>query len=131
MHFAVRDQRGRVGDVRALMRVTRSSLENSGGDISDSITKKRRLVAMFCKMLGDQSREQTGDGSAAVEVPAMEPLSPRERQTLDLLLIGNAEKEIANRLAISRHTVHVYVKSIYKRFGVCSRGELLARWVQR
>jgi DNA-binding CsgD family transcriptional regulator len=31
---------------------------------------------------------------------------------LELLLAGNAEKEIAQRLAISRHTVHVYVKSL-------------------
>jgi DNA-binding CsgD family transcriptional regulator len=46
-------------------------------------------------------------------------------------LTGNAEKEIASRLAISKHTVHVYVKSLYKLFGVTSRGELLARWVQR
>jgi DNA-binding CsgD family transcriptional regulator len=91
----------------------------------DAVTRKRRLVAMFCKMLG----EQLLDGKSALQTP--EPLSPRERQTLELLLAGNAEKQIASRLAISRHTVHVYVKSLYKRFGVNSRGELLARWVQR
>lgn len=60
-----------------------------------------------------------------------EPLSPRERQTLELLLTGHAEKQIANQLSISRHTVHVYVKSLYKRFDVNSRGELLARWVHQ
>jgi len=91
----------------------------------DAVTRKRRLVALFCKMLGEQLLE--GNSPPA----AQEPLSPRERQTLELLLAGNAEKEIASRLSISRHTVHVYVKSLYKRFGVNSRGELLARWVQR
>jgi DNA-binding NarL/FixJ family response regulator len=62
---------------------------------------------------------------------AGEPLSRRQRQTLELLLSGNAEKQIATHLSISKNTVHVYVKSLYKRFGVCSRGELLARWVQK
>ena len=128
MHFSIRQESSRVGDVRALMRVTRSSLSADPDDLSDSITKKRRLVAMFCRMLGDQARQ--GDGEPP-KFPSTEPLSPRQRQTLELLLAGNAEKEIANRLAISRHTVHVYVKSIYRTFGVCSRGELLARWVQR
>jgi DNA-binding CsgD family transcriptional regulator len=97
-------------------------------DVPSSLTKKRRLVAMFCKMLGDQAQDAGGEPPQSLTT---EPLSPRQRQTLELLLSGNAEKEIATHLAISRHTVHVYVKSIYKIFGVCSRGELLARWVQR
>jgi DNA-binding CsgD family transcriptional regulator len=59
-----------------------------------------------------------------------EPLSKRQRETLELLLAGNAEKQIAARLNISRHTVHVYVKSLYKRFDVNSRPELLAKWVR-
>ncbi len=37
--------------------------------------------------------------------------SPRERQTLDLLLTGESEKRIAARLGLSGHTVHEYVKT--------------------
>ena len=55
------------------------------------------------------------------------PLSPRQRQTLDLLLEAASEKQVASRLGISRHTVHVYVKSIYRAFGVSCRSELLVR----
>lgn len=51
------------------------------------------------------------------------------RQVLDRLLAGDGEKQIASRIGCSRHTVHVYVKAIYRRFGVCTRGELLARFV--
>ncbi len=53
-------------------------------------------------------------------------LPRRERQTLDLLLAGFADKEIAERLGISPHTVNHYTKSIYRRFGVNSRLALLA-----
>ena len=54
-------------------------------------------------------------------------LPPRLHQTLDELLLGKSEKEIAMRLELSRHTIHNYVKALHQRFGVSSRGELLAR----
>ena len=54
-------------------------------------------------------------------------LPPRLSQTLDELLLGKSEKEIAMRLELSRHTIHNYVKALHQRFGVSSRGELLAR----
>jgi DNA-binding CsgD family transcriptional regulator len=60
-----------------------------------------------------------------------ESLSPRERQTLEHLLAGHSEKQIASRLKLSPNTVHHYVKSLHRHFGVSSRSELLARWVGR
>ena len=56
-------------------------------------------------------------------------LSPRESQTLGRLLKGFSEKQIALALSISRHTVHIYVKQLYRRFRVNSRSELLALWI--
>ncbi len=111
----------RLGDMGALVRASKSAqaLASGGG-----VQKRRQLVANFCLMLGEQMVEKQG-------VRGAEPLSPRERQTLELLLTGHAEKQIANQLSISKHTVHVYVKSLYKRFEVNSRGELLARWVHQ
>jgi DNA-binding NarL/FixJ family response regulator len=57
-------------------------------------------------------------------------LSPRMQQTLERLLAGDSEKQIAHRLGVSRNTIHVYVKALYRGFEVNSRGELLARFVQ-
>ncbi|WP_437935119.1 response regulator transcription factor [Sorangium sp. So ce341] len=54
-------------------------------------------------------------------------LSPRESITLERLAEGLTEKQIAAELGLSPHTVHDYVKSLYRRFGVSSRGALLAR----
>ena len=54
-------------------------------------------------------------------------LPPRLSQTLNELLAGSSEKQIAVKLDLSRHTVHNYVKALHQRFGVNSRGELLAR----
>lgn len=88
---------------------------------------RRRLVADFCKLLGDQL--PTAHTTPTPRATA-EPLPPRLQQTLELLLAGDSEKQVARKLAISPHTVHAYVKMLYRKFDVSSRGELLARWVK-
>jgi DNA-binding CsgD family transcriptional regulator len=65
--------------------------------------------------------------SPAVEQTRRE-LSPRERETLDWLLRGLADKEIAGRMQLSAHTVRQYVKGVYRAFDVTGRAELLALW---
>jgi DNA-binding CsgD family transcriptional regulator len=56
-------------------------------------------------------------------------LSPRLRQTLQCLLQGDSEKQIAARLCLSQPTVHQYVTALHRHFGVSSRGELLAHFI--
>jgi DNA-binding CsgD family transcriptional regulator len=53
-------------------------------------------------------------------------LSPRQRETLSLLLGGFADKEIADAMGISPYTVNQYCKSIYRHFGVRSRASLIS-----
>jgi len=59
----------------------------------------------------------------------VETLPPRLRRALQRVLRGESEKEIARHLRLSQHTVHEYVGELYRRFGVCSRAELMAKWV--
>ena len=56
-------------------------------------------------------------------------LPPRLRPVLRRLLAGDAVKQAALHLGLSPHTVHEYTKSLYRTFGVNSRGELLARFI--
>ncbi|HZZ79645.1 MAG TPA: FHA domain-containing protein [Gemmataceae bacterium] len=63
------------------------------------------------------------------ELPALAQLSESQRKVLDLLLRGRAEKAVAAKLDLSRHTVHNHVKEIYRRLNVSSRAELLALFV--
>ena len=100
------------------------------------VLRQRQLVANLCRLVGAQLGDPTGTrprpGPAQPAVAYIHDLglSTRMRQTLQGLLAGEAEKQIANRLNLSRHTVHVYVKALYRHFGVSSRGELLARFVR-
>lgn len=61
--------------------------------------------------------------------PSEEPLSPHLDRTLRALLRGCSEKAAAAELGLSPHTVHEYVKALYRRFEVRSRSELLARFL--
>jgi DNA-binding CsgD family transcriptional regulator len=72
--------------------------------------------------------EAPSNGSPRPE-NSMAALPPRLRPVLRRLLAGDAEKQAAATLGLSPHTVHQYTKTLYRAFGVNSRGELLAKFV--
>lgn len=53
-------------------------------------------------------------------------LTHREREILELIATGAAQKEIAEHLEISRHTVDVHVKNIKHKTGLQKATELTA-----
>ena len=53
-------------------------------------------------------------------------LSPKKREVAELICIGYTNKDIAESLVISEHTVKDYVKDIYYALDVHSRIELAA-----
>lgn len=68
---------------------------------------------------------------AAERAPrAPTPLSPQERRVLELLLTDAAEREIAATLGLAESTVHSYVASIFRKFGVRGRKGLMSLWLQ-
>jgi DNA-binding CsgD family transcriptional regulator len=74
-----------------------------------------------------RERQQQETGARAPNPAAALP--QRLRPVLQCLLAGDAEKQAAMKLKLSPHTVHEYVKLLYRNFGVNSRGELLAKFV--
>jgi DNA-binding NarL/FixJ family response regulator len=55
-------------------------------------------------------------------------LSPREQQVLELLAKGFLYKEIADSLTIEYATVHGYIRRIYEKLRVRSRGQAVAKY---
>jgi DNA-binding CsgD family transcriptional regulator len=53
-------------------------------------------------------------------------LTDRQRQLVDLALIGLADKTIASRLGISENTVGNHFRGIYERLGITKRSQLIA-----
>jgi DNA-binding NarL/FixJ family response regulator len=68
------------------------------------------------------------DGTAVV---AGAPLTPREREIVELMADGANNRLIASRLAISRHTVKFHVASILAKLGARSRTEAVALALRR
>lgn len=65
-------------------------------------------------------------GPAAGTAAVADPITPRERQILREIDQGKTYKEIAAALAISVHTVHSHIKSIYERLHASGKREALA-----
>jgi DNA-binding NarL/FixJ family response regulator len=61
----------------------------------------------------------------------VEPLTPREREVLQMLASGLANKIIAVRLGISEHTVKFHVAAILGKLGAESRTEAVALGIRR
>ncbi len=61
----------------------------------------------------------------------LEPLTRREREVLQMLAAGLANKEIAARLSISDHTVKFHVASILGKLGASTRTEAVSAGIRR
>ena len=61
----------------------------------------------------------------------LEPLTRREREVLQMLAAGLANKEVAARLAISDHTVKFHVASILGKLGASTRTEAVSAGIRR
>jgi DNA-binding NarL/FixJ family response regulator len=58
-------------------------------------------------------------------------LTPRELQVLAAIGDGLSNKAIARRLAISQHTVKFHIESLFRKLGVRTRAEAVARGNER
>ncbi len=70
---------------------------------------------------GRRDRSRTGRGSAAF---GWESLTDTERSVIDLVAQGLTNREAAERLFLSHHTVGFHLRSIYRKLGVTSRVDL-------
>jgi DNA-binding NarL/FixJ family response regulator len=55
------------------------------------------------------------------------PLSPREREVLDLIAAGSTNREIAAALHLSPHTIKEHTSSLYRKLGARNRAEAVQR----
>ncbi|MEW6705552.1 MAG: LuxR C-terminal-related transcriptional regulator [Pseudomonadota bacterium] len=66
----------------------------------------------------------------AASTDIRELLTNRELQIVQLICMGCLTKQVADRLRISEFTVRSYLKTIYCKLGVRSRGALVYRYAQ-
>ena len=93
----------------------------------DFSAREKQVVDFFHAELG----RRIGRSLVSATEPRPSALPRRLRQTLACLVQGDSEKEVAKRLGLSPLTTHQYVTTLYRRFGVQSRAQLLAHVLMR
>lgn len=91
---------------------------SGGAPLSPSIAS---YVLRYLRGQQEQAQEPTGQEDEDPD------LTPREYELLQLLARGQSNRQAAEALSLSPHTVGDHVKSIYRKLGVSSRGEAMVR----
>lgn len=89
------------------------------------------LTIAPAEMLAEFYTPSLLDGIPQATSQAEEVLTDREIEVLQLLAQGLANKQIAQVLNISTHTVKFHVSSIYNKLGATNRTEAVRNGVQR
>jgi DNA-binding CsgD family transcriptional regulator len=87
--------------------------------------RQRRIVRLF--HIGLARAIQRSDEPKPIFGP-MPHLSPRLKQTLELMLTPMSAKEIAAELRLSRFTINDYQKALYRIFDVTNRMALVCKF---
>jgi len=72
----------------------------------------------------------TGRRESLGEESLIEPLTAREKEVIQLMAQGLANKQIALALNISEHTVKFHLSSLYAKLGISSRTEAVKRGIE-
>lgn len=70
--------------------------------------------------------DQNQQSAILYQAAALEPLTSREQEVLQELLLGKSNREIAAALYITENTVKTHAKNIYSKYDVHSRAELIS-----
>jgi DNA-binding NarL/FixJ family response regulator len=120
-------------DLHAALPDTRILLISGVGSISPAVARRAGASGFVSKELG------AGDIVKAVRMVALGmevfgrseerpgPLSGREREVVVLIAAGATNREIAQRLYLSPHTVKEHTSAIYRKLGVRNRAEAVKR----
>jgi two-component system, NarL family, response regulator YdfI len=95
-----------------------------------SATPEQIITAVHAAATGLTVLHPDYSGSLG-QAPSDDPLTPREREVLQMLAAGLGNKEIAARLAISDHTAKFHVSQILSKLNAVSRAEAVSIGMRR
>ncbi|MGH2744957.1 MAG: response regulator transcription factor, partial [Thermoleophilaceae bacterium] len=79
-----------------------------------------RLLELGAELAAERARRLLDSRDEASRT-ALPEITPREREVLRLLAEGLTNRQIAERLVLSEHTVHRHVTNILRKLGLPSR----------
>lgn len=118
-------------ELAALMRQPRladAALEQPEGALSPATHRNRPENASFerqCAADTPMAPLAAARANPCARLAAENGLTDRERQTLELLALGETVAAIASALGVSENTVKTYAKRVYKKLGVHSKQDII------
>jgi DNA-binding NarL/FixJ family response regulator len=107
-------------------------LDAAGAELPPHVTPEQIDAALRAAAAGLVVRPRESSRFAAVdETEAPSPLSPRELEILIALADGLSNKQVARRFDISQHAVKFHIESIFRKLGVATRAEAVAKGLRR
>jgi len=117
-------------DVIAVIRAGARGYVTKGIDadaLADAVRRVHEGDAVFSPRLAGFVLDAFAGGAPPASDPALDELTPREREVLQLIARGYLYKEIALRLGISAKTVEAHVSAVLRKLQLSNRHEL-SRW---
>jgi DNA-binding CsgD family transcriptional regulator len=106
------------------------------GDRVEGLSRDLEMLRGFGRLLQTYLEQASRRASVTFEEPRVsmkrkiEALSPRHHETVNLVLKGHNNQEIADRLGISINTVKSDLKKIFKELGVSYRSQIYAEMLE-
>jgi DNA-binding NarL/FixJ family response regulator len=98
-------------------------------EVLSTVRRVLRGESPFNPQVFGQLMRRIGSGSPNAAGGPVEPLTPRERQVLDLVVRGHTNREIAAALSITTGTAKSHVERIIRKLGVTDRTQAAVRAV--
>lgn len=109
------------GDVPAAVR----ALKAGAVDFLEKPYESERLLERIRQAIARDAEERVASDLQAEAAQRLEQLTPREREVMELVVAGKANKVIAFELHISERTVELHRGRIMRKMGVRSLPELV------
>ena len=94
-------------------------------------TKFNKRERSLAKLLIDELHYLYQRGQLEPPQSPLDSLSRRQREVLKYLLGGKSAKRIAFELGLSIFTIREYLQTIYRKFEVTGRDELMSRFIRQ
>ena len=94
-------------------------------DFLEKPVRRDRLLESIATALDNDRAPRFGETERTAMVARIDALSPRERQVLEQLVMGRANKVVAFELGISPRTVEVYRRNVMMKTGARSLPHLV------
>jgi LuxR family maltose regulon positive regulatory protein len=110
--------------------VGEASLDGAGGPMVALLRQAAPRSGYAGKLLAAFEAQKRDAGERLVEPqasPLIEPLTPREREILQLVASGASNQEISRKLFITVNTVKTHITHIFGKLGVARRTQAASR----